>query len=153
MPRTTPCPTASITCAGDDRWCAIAVVGDAAWHRFEPLPRLGYAGLGIARRAPRGATGYRWSCGAVDPIARCGTGRDDTAGAGVSACAVLGPDDLRADPHLLARNAIVTVEHPEIGPERHIANPLRMSAMPIRPAPAAPLLAPTRAPCWPASSA
>ena len=42
--------------------------------------------------------------------------------AGVSAMAVLGPDELRADPHLQARQAIVTVEHPEIGPERHIAH-------------------------------
>ena len=51
---------------------------------------------------------------------------------------VLGPDELRADAHLLARGAIVTVEHPEIGPERHIANPLRMSrtrSCTARPAP------------------
>jgi crotonobetainyl-CoA:carnitine CoA-transferase CaiB-like acyl-CoA transferase len=41
--------------------------------------------------------------------------------------AVQNADDHRADPHLAARGAIVTVEHPEIGPERHIGNPIRMS--------------------------
>ena len=53
---------------------------------------------------------------------------------------VLGPDELRTDRHLLARDAIVTVEHPEIGPERHIANPLRLSRTPAVTAGAAPLL-------------
>jgi crotonobetainyl-CoA:carnitine CoA-transferase CaiB-like acyl-CoA transferase len=53
---------------------------------------------------------------------------------------VLGPDELRADPHLRARAAIVSVEHPEIGPERHIANPLRMSRTALAPARPAPLL-------------
>jgi crotonobetainyl-CoA:carnitine CoA-transferase CaiB-like acyl-CoA transferase len=60
--------------------------------------------------------------------------------AGVSALPVLGPDELRADPHLLARDAIVQVEHPEIGAERHIANPIRLSHTRLRTAGAAPLL-------------
>jgi formyl-CoA transferase len=60
--------------------------------------------------------------------------------AGVSAMAVLGPDELRADPHLQARQAIVTVEHPEIGPERPIANPLRRSRTALVPGRPAPLL-------------
>jgi crotonobetainyl-CoA:carnitine CoA-transferase CaiB-like acyl-CoA transferase len=60
--------------------------------------------------------------------------------AGVSAMPVLDPDELRSDAHLLARGAIVTVEHPEIGPERHLANPLRMSRSALVPAGPAPLL-------------
>jgi crotonobetainyl-CoA:carnitine CoA-transferase CaiB-like acyl-CoA transferase len=60
--------------------------------------------------------------------------------AGVSAMAVMSPDDSRADAHLAARGAIVTVEHPEIGAERHIGNPLRMSRTRLVTAGAAPLL-------------
>lgn len=60
--------------------------------------------------------------------------------AGVSAMAVLGPDELCSDAHLLACGAIVTVDHPEIGPERHVANPLRMSATQLVTAGPAPLL-------------
>jgi crotonobetainyl-CoA:carnitine CoA-transferase CaiB-like acyl-CoA transferase len=49
-------------------------------------------------------------------------------------------DDHRADEHLAARGAIVTVDHPEIGPERHIGNPIRFSAMRPTPAGRAPLM-------------
>src|SRR5262249_22208932 len=60
--------------------------------------------------------------------------------AGVSAMPVLDPDDLRVDAHLAARGAIVTVEHAEIGPERHVANPLRFSRTPKAPERASPCL-------------
>jgi crotonobetainyl-CoA:carnitine CoA-transferase CaiB-like acyl-CoA transferase len=46
---------------------------------------------------------------------------------GISAMPVLDGDDLRADAHLAARGAIVTVEHPEVGTERHIGTPMRFS--------------------------
>jgi benzylsuccinate CoA-transferase BbsF subunit len=49
-------------------------------------------------------------------------------------------DDHRADLHLTTRGAIVTVEHPEIGPERHIGNPIRFSALRPTPAGRAPLM-------------
>jgi formyl-CoA transferase len=49
--------------------------------------------------------------------------------------AVLGPDELRADPHLAARDAIVTVEHPEVGAERHAGCPVRFSRTPAIVAP------------------
>ena len=49
-------------------------------------------------------------------------------------------DELRADAHLLGRGAIVTVEHPEIGSERHLANPLRLSRTALTVAGPAPLL-------------
>jgi crotonobetainyl-CoA:carnitine CoA-transferase CaiB-like acyl-CoA transferase len=128
-------------CAGEDRWCAIAVVGDRAWQRFARClgwpERPEWAGL-QARQAARDEIDAR--------VAEWTRARDaDDAAttlqhAGVSAVAVLGPDDLRRDAHLLARGAIVSVDHPEIGPERHIANPLRMSRTTLAPARPAPLL-------------
>src|SRR2546425_9928746 len=60
--------------------------------------------------------------------------------AGVSAMPVQNADDHRADPHLAARGALVTVEHPEVGPERHSGNPIRLSRAPLAPPVAAPRL-------------
>ena len=53
---------------------------------------------------------------------------------------MLDGDDLRADAHLAARRAIVTVQHPEVGAERHIANPMRLSRTPVVHAGPSPLL-------------
>ncbi len=71
-------------------------------------------------------------------------GADDAAAAlqaaGVSAAPVWDSDELRADPHLAARGAIVTVEHAAIGSERHAGNPIRLSRTPIVTAGPSPLL-------------
>ena len=128
-------------CAGDDRWCAIAVVGDRAWQRFrrcvgwdEEPAWATLAGRLAARDAIDRRVGeWTQARGAEESAALL-------QAAGVSAMPVLDPDELRGDAHLLARGAIVTVEHPEIGPERHLANPLRMSRSALAPAGPAPLL-------------
>jgi crotonobetainyl-CoA:carnitine CoA-transferase CaiB-like acyl-CoA transferase len=128
-------------CAGDDRWCAIAIVDDAAWDRFRACVgwpvEASWATL-PGRRAARGEIDRRvveWTeSRSADEAA------STLQAAGISACPVLGPDELRADAHLLARGAIVTVMHPEIGPERHIANPVRLSRTPLPAAGPAPLL-------------
>lgn len=127
--------------AEEDGWVAIAVVGDAAWAAFcrtlgwDPEPRLAtVAGRRIAREV-LDARVAEWT--------RTRTAEDAAAAlqaAGVSAMPVLGPDQLRADAHLAARGAIVTVQHAEIGPERHAANPLRMSRTRLVPAGPSPLL-------------
>jgi benzylsuccinate CoA-transferase BbsF subunit len=128
-------------CAGDDQWVAISVVGDEVWRRFARCVGVdgepGLADLG-ARRAMGDALDAR-----VAEWTRQRSPEDAAAAlqaAGVSAMPVLGPDELRTDAHLLARGAIVTVEHPEIGAERHIANPLRLSRTRLPTAGAAPLL-------------
>jgi crotonobetainyl-CoA:carnitine CoA-transferase CaiB-like acyl-CoA transferase len=59
---------------------------------------------------------------------------------GVSAMPVMGPVDHHADPHLAARGAIVRLEHPEVGEEHHVANPIRLSRLPQRTATSAPCL-------------
>lgn len=48
--------------------------------------------------------------------------------AGVPAGAVLGSDDLLSDPHLKARDMVVTVEHPERGAWEFIGPPIHLSA-------------------------
>jgi crotonobetainyl-CoA:carnitine CoA-transferase CaiB-like acyl-CoA transferase len=128
-------------CAGDDRWCAIAVTSDAAWERFvgcvawSPHPNWASLEGRLAARAEIDARVAEWT--------RTREPEDAAAtlqAAGVSAMAVLSPDDSRADAHLAARGAIVTVQHPEIGPEHHIGNPIRMSRTRWVTAGAAPLL-------------
>src|SRR5438552_1777357 len=127
--------------AGDDRWVAIAVVGDDAWERFAgvlgwPLdPALASLDGRLAARAALDRRVAEWT--------RARSAEEAAAtlqAAGVSAMAVQNGDDHRADPHLAARGAIVTVEHPEIGPERHSGNPIRLSRTPLVPPAAAPRL-------------
>jgi formyl-CoA transferase len=50
--------------------------------------------------------------------------------AGVSAMPVLHGEDLRADPHLEWRGALVTLDDPDIGPTRHSGNSLRFGRLP-----------------------
>lgn len=128
-------------CAGEDRWCAIAVVDDGSWQRFREC--VGWASNSnwatlagrLAARAEIDTRVAEWTR-QRDPEDVAAT----LQAASVSAMAVLSPDDSRADPHLAARGAIVTVQHPEIGAERHIGNPMRMSRTRLVTAGAAPLL-------------
>jgi crotonobetainyl-CoA:carnitine CoA-transferase CaiB-like acyl-CoA transferase len=128
-------------CAGEDRWCAIAVVDDATWPRFVACvgwpseDRFTTIQGRLAARAEIDGRVAQWTGGRTPEDAAAAL-----QAAGVSAMPVQNPDDHRADPHLAARGAIVTVEHAEIGPERHIGNPLRMSRSQLITAGAAPLL-------------
>ncbi len=128
-------------CAGEDRWCAIAVTDDVAWERllhcvgWMPEERFAHAEGRVEGRDEIDAKLSAWT--------RTRSAEDVTEilqAAGVSAMFVQGPDDHRNDLHLATRGAIVTLEHPEVGPARHIGNPLRLSKTSLRPAAAAPLL-------------
>jgi len=135
------CPHGVYPTAGDDRWVAIAVVGDDAWERFArclawpPEPRFATLAGRLAARADLDELVAEWT--------RARTPDEATAmlqAAGVSAMTVQNGDDHRADPHLAARGGIVTVQHPEIGAERHSGNPIRFDRMPLAPPRAAPCL-------------
>ena len=127
--------------AGEDRWIAIAAPDDASWLRLEqacgfaPDPQLATLEARLVRREAVDAKLADWTRERSAEQAA-----ETLQAAGVSACAVMGPDDHRADEHLAARDAIVTLEHPEVGPCRHMRNPLRMSRTPLRTADCAPLL-------------
>jgi len=135
------CPHGVYPCAGEDRWVAIAVVGDPAWRAFrvvagwEDVPALRTLEGRLAARHDLERRLVEWTNDRVaEEVAEA------LQAAGVSAMPVQSPDDHRGDAHLAARGAIVTVEHPEIGAERHVANPLRMTRTAVRHAGAAPLL-------------
>jgi crotonobetainyl-CoA:carnitine CoA-transferase CaiB-like acyl-CoA transferase len=110
--------------AGVDRWVAIAVIDDASWGAL--ARHLGWPDdPALATAAGRVAIDAKLSAWTrTRPPEEAAA---ELQAAGVSAMPVQHADDQRADPHLAARGAIVTVNHPEIGPERHSGNPLRMS--------------------------
>jgi crotonobetainyl-CoA:carnitine CoA-transferase CaiB-like acyl-CoA transferase len=128
-------------CAGTERWIALAVVSDEEWRAFcavagwKDEADLATVAGRLAARAALDARVAAWTRD-FTPEALA----ERLQAAGISAMVVQNGDDHRADPHLAARGAIVTVDHPEIGPERHIGNPIRFSDTPPTPAGRAPLL-------------
>jgi benzylsuccinate CoA-transferase BbsF subunit len=135
------CPHGVFPCKGSDRWVAVAVTSDDEWRRLcaemEWTPEPRWATL-AARLADADEIEHRlgkWTAGqTMEDVAR------RLQAIGISAMPVLDGDDLRADAHLAARRAIVTVEHPEVGAERHIGNPIRLSRTPVSHAGPSPLL-------------
>jgi crotonobetainyl-CoA:carnitine CoA-transferase CaiB-like acyl-CoA transferase len=113
--------------AGDDAWIAIAVPDDATWRALEAAvswPTDDSLATLPARLAAREAIDARltaWTSArpAADAAAML-------QAACVSAMPVMGPFDHHADPHVTERGAIVTLQHPEVGIEHHVANPIRM---------------------------
>ncbi|HXJ35610.1 MAG TPA: CoA transferase [Candidatus Eisenbacteria bacterium] len=128
-------------CAGTDRWVAIAIVSDDEWRRLRAA--LGWSDEPVlrtleGRSAARATLDERLAAWTRERSAEDAAAHLQAAG--VSAMPVQNGDDHRADVHLAARGAIVTVEHPEIGSERHSGNPIRPSLTPLTPAGRAPLL-------------
>jgi crotonobetainyl-CoA:carnitine CoA-transferase CaiB-like acyl-CoA transferase len=128
-------------CAGEDRWLAVAVTSDEAFEELRAVcgwphdPALVTLAGRLNRRVDLDERLSRWTRSRDADAAAA-----ELQAAGVSAMTVQHGDDHRADTHLAARGAIIAVEHPEIGSERHAANPIRLSRAPLSAARAAPLL-------------
>jgi benzylsuccinate CoA-transferase BbsF subunit len=140
-------------CAGTDRWCAVAVVGDEQWAATRlVLSTVNWADYpefdtveGRRRARPTlnrlvaQATGG-WDAGrmAAELTAR-----------GVAASPVQHADDLvRDDAQLRARQHWITLDHPVMGPSLYDGAPYRLSETPGRLRTPAPLLgADSRAVC------
>jgi crotonobetainyl-CoA:carnitine CoA-transferase CaiB-like acyl-CoA transferase len=127
--------------AGDDRWIAIVVTDDAAWHALAELAGLphdpAFADLAgrVAGRELIDERLSQWTASrdAIDAAAAL-------QAAGVSAMPVMGPLDHRADEHLAERGALPRLEHPEVGAEQHAGNPVRYGRLATRTAASAPCL-------------
>ncbi len=128
-------------CAGEDRWLAVAVTSDRAFEQLRGVcgwtrdPALATLAGRLARRGDLDERLARWTSPRDADVAAA-----ELQAAGVSAMTVQNGDDHRADRHLAARGAIVAVAHPEIGSERHAANPIRLSRAPLSAPRSAPLL-------------
>jgi benzylsuccinate CoA-transferase BbsF subunit len=139
-----PCmsPHAVVRCAGEQRWVAIAVRNDAEWRRFA-----------VAIDRPELADDPRFATLDQRKVNEDSLEAEITAwtlqrspqevtqvlqAAGIPAFPTYDSRDLSNDRHLNRSGLFVELEHPEIGKQRHIGIPWRMSATPCqvqRPAP------------------
>lgn len=119
-------------CSGDDRWCVIAVDGDAQWRALcgameEPSladdPRFSTVVLRGRNRSDLDAVVSAWTSrhDAFDVMERL-------QGVGVAAGVVQSGADLAADAHLSERGFIEIVEHPVLGSVPVAGMPLQFSA-------------------------
>ena len=137
----TASPHGVFPAAGEDCWIAIVAADDGQWDALRRLAgwpdEEDLAGLeGRLARAPE--TAARLAAWTADQDGGQLAARLQEAG--VSACPVMGPFDHLDDEHLAERGFIVTLQHPEVGEERHEGNPVRMSRTAQRTAAAAPCL-------------
>ena len=124
---------------GDDDWVALACHDDESWQRCCEV-------IGLENRWPANADRLA-DVEAVDAAVAAwmseGLAADRAErlqAAGVSAMPVMGPDDHLGDDHLAARAALDVLEHPVVGKETHVANPIRFSLTQKRTAGPSPLL-------------
>ncbi len=124
---------------GDDDWVALACHDDQSWQR-------GCQVIGVENRWPTNAdrlADVETVDAAVSAWMAQGLAAERSArlqAAGVSAMAVMGPFDHLGDEHLAARGALDVLEHPVVGKETHVANPIRFSRTAKRTAGPSPLL-------------
>ncbi len=124
---------------GDDDWVALACHDDESWQRCCEV-------IGVENRWPTNADRLA-DVTAVDAAVATWMAAglaDERAerlqAAGVSAMSVMGPYDHLGDEHLAARGALDVLEHPVVGKETHVGNPIRFSRTATRMAGPSPLL-------------
>ncbi len=124
---------------GDDDWVALACHDDESWQRCCEV-------MGVENRWPANAERLA-DAEAIDAAVSAWMAQGLAAeraermqAAGVSAMAVMGPFDHLGDEHLAARGALDVLEHPVVGKETHVANPIRFSRTVKRTAGPSPLL-------------
>ena len=124
---------------GDDEWVALACHDNESWQRCCEV-------IGVENRWPANADRLA-DVEAVDAAVAAWMAEGLAAeraerlqAAGVSAIPVMGPYDHLGDEHLAARGALDVLEHPVVGKETHVANPIRFSRLAKRTAGPSPLL-------------
>ncbi len=126
--------------SGEDSWVAIAVMNDDEWQRA--CKAIGWDSAEFPTVESRLAARQELD----ERLASWTRSRTDVESAellqlqGVSAMPVMGPIAQHADPHLTEREFIVHLEHPEVGEETHVGNPIRFSRTVQRMALSAPCL-------------
>ncbi|MBD1539255.1 CoA transferase [Arthrobacter sp. S13_S34] len=131
-------------CAGDDKWCTVAVFTDAQWRSLALVLAPEWA----SRPDLASAEGRRNARRELDVLMNSATqtwDADRLAAAltteGVPASAVLDANALlNQDPQLRARNHWIRLDHPVMGPSIYDGIPYRLSRTPGRLRGPAPLL-------------
>lgn len=131
-------------CAGEDRWVSLVTDTSEEWAALAAL-------IGRPEWAadPRFATvaGRRSAAAEIDAAIAAFTrsrtpdeAADAFQAAGVAAAPVPSNADIYADPHVAAREMIVEIDHPVMGPRKIVGVPWRLSRTPARLVRSAPLL-------------
>jgi crotonobetainyl-CoA:carnitine CoA-transferase CaiB-like acyl-CoA transferase len=123
-------PYGCYRCAGEDRWCAIAVFDEVEWQalcRVSGHPEWGqdprFSTLAMRKERPK----------ELDPLIQEWTSRNTAERvmqllqeAGVQAGVVQSAQDLANDPHLQARGFFVHLDHPVLGKTVSDRTPIQM---------------------------
>lgn len=117
--------------SGDDEWVAIAIGSDDEWRNFCAL----IGNRTLAEDPQFAGFDARWRNQDLlrGPITAWTRQRskaqmaDELQAAGIRAAPVNRPSDVIASPYLAARNAFVTLTHPEAGTHAYMSLPFRLS--------------------------
>jgi alpha-methylacyl-CoA racemase len=128
----------------DARFVSIACLEAPFWERFcqvigrPDLTRLGLRPDDFVREANAEQRQARIEVQRVIGTRTWDEWWDVLSSAGIPVGKVRGPEELSADPHVRARDMIVTVNHPQHGPIPQFGVPIRLSGTPGRVRTAAP---------------
>ena len=137
-------PYGCYKCAGTDRWCVIAVFDESEWNALchtvgNPAWAKDDRFSSLATRMKNGKE--------LDEFLAQWTARHTPKeivhllqGAGVPSGVVQNAEDLANDPHLVAREFFIPLEHPVLGKTPTDSSPIRFKNQPARDWKAAPLL-------------
>jgi benzylsuccinate CoA-transferase BbsF subunit len=127
-------PHNTYPCAGEDRWVTIAVTSDEQWRKLAEI--IGGSELAADPRFATVADRLQRQDELDHSIGQWTTTREayqiawQLQKAGVAATPVLRGPDLLADPHYKARDTLVEVDHPQVGPKYYPGIAWKMSATP-----------------------
>ena len=127
-------PQGIYRCAGEDAWVALTVQSDAAWDRFVALldaEGLTEAALRSLPERKRRHDEIDAEIAAWSALRNAHEAAAALQAAGVAAGPVLSNLELVADPHLRAREMLVTIEHPDAGAREFPGFPIRLSETPV----------------------
>jgi crotonobetainyl-CoA:carnitine CoA-transferase CaiB-like acyl-CoA transferase len=138
------CPHGVFQCSGDDEWCAIVVRDDAEWAALcRTMEHPGLAGdtrfSTVTARKEHEAEVEQFIAGWTRGLDKRSV-MERCQAAGVPAGGVAKASDLFTDPQLAHRNAFVTRSHAEVGNLRVNTMAFQLSAAPVEPRSAGPLL-------------
>ena len=130
-------PYGIFRCAGDDRWLALAVPSDEVFATLCDV--MGQPELASDERFAAADARYGHQ-DELEPLIEAWTSQhgDDELmhtlqAAGVPAAAVFHQPEMFDDPHLVARNFFIEIDHPETGVRRYPAPMARFERMPLTP--------------------
>lgn len=140
----TAAPLGCYPCAGEDRWCVIAVFNEAQWEALCQV--IGDPSWAEEEKFST-FLGRKQNARLLDELLSTWTVQYPPEmverllqSAGIPAGVVQNAEDLAADPHLLARNFYVHLNHPVLGDTLADSSPIRFKDCPQPEWKAAPLL-------------